>query len=519
MQRRRIGLILAGLIVLLVAAGGAGAQDADGSPAASAGDPSENRLTESSIVKIFSRRSLPDCQKPWTTQAPQEISGSGIVIEGNRILTNAHVAIYSHQLQVQGNEAGDKIGASIEAIAPGIDLAVLKLEDESFFATHPPIKRASALPELKSSVMAYGYPTGGNSLSITKGIVSRIEFTPYNYSVWGLRIQIDAAINPGNSGGPVLMGDQMIGLAFSTLGGTQNISYIIPNEEIELFLGSIRDGKYSGKPMLYDGFQTLENPALRKYLKLDKGVHGLIVSSPASSASDYPLRKWDLVTRIGDTAVDDEGMVRIQGDLRVGFAYMIQKISKDGRVPLTIVRGGKESRVSVPLSYSRQTLFKPLVGAYPSYFVFGPLVFSAATEDYFQSIVGGRESSSVYAWLSYRGSPLLTRRDEEPGFPGEELVVVSSPLFPDKLSQGYDNPIGEVVDSVNGIAIKNLRQLVQVIKDSREDFIVVDFAGSQTESLVFPRTETLAGTEGILNENGIRRQASQDLLDAWSDGK
>jgi hypothetical protein len=34
------------------------------------------------------------------------------------------------------------------------------------------------LPEVKDSVMVYGYPTGGSSLSITKGIVSRIEFAP-----------------------------------------------------------------------------------------------------------------------------------------------------------------------------------------------------------------------------------------------------------------------------------------------------------------------------------------------------
>ncbi len=120
------------------------------------------------------------------------------------------------------------------AIAPGIDLAVLQLDDPSFFDTHPPVARASKLPQIKDAVLAYGFPTGGSSLSITKGIVSRIEFASYNYPVSGLRIQIDAAINPGNSGGPAIAGDKMIGLAFSRLGGdTQNIGYIIPNEEVE----------------------------------------------------------------------------------------------------------------------------------------------------------------------------------------------------------------------------------------------------------------------------------------------
>src|SRR5438477_12889374 len=103
------------------------------------------------------------------------------------------------------------------------------------------------LPDAKDPVVVYGYPTGGTSLSVTKGIISRIEFTGYNLSVPGLRIQIDAAINPGNSGGPAVVGEEMAGIAFSRLGGgTQNIGYIIPSEEIELFLKDIADGKYDG---------------------------------------------------------------------------------------------------------------------------------------------------------------------------------------------------------------------------------------------------------------------------------
>jgi hypothetical protein len=143
------------------------------------------------------------------------VTGSGVIIEGKRILTNAHVVLYAGQIQVQANQAGDKIAATVVAIAPGIDLAVLKLDDESFFEKRPPIARASLLPEIKDTVLAYGFPAGGTSLSITKGIVSRIEFVPYNFPVSGLRIQIDAAINPGNSGGPTLAGDKMVGLAFA----------------------------------------------------------------------------------------------------------------------------------------------------------------------------------------------------------------------------------------------------------------------------------------------------------------
>ncbi|HEY5227868.1 MAG TPA: serine protease, partial [Opitutaceae bacterium] len=189
-------------------------------PARAADTPSST--IENSVVKVFSTARSPDVFRPWTKQPPSDFTGSGVVIEGKRILTNAHVVQYTSQVQIQANQAGDKITATVEYISPGIDLAVLKLDDESFFDTHPPLKRAGTLPSIKDAVLVYGYPTGGSSLSITKGIVSRIEFTFYNYPVSGLRIQLDAAINPGNSGGPALVDDKMVGLTFSHLGGAEN---------------------------------------------------------------------------------------------------------------------------------------------------------------------------------------------------------------------------------------------------------------------------------------------------------
>ena len=78
----------------------------------------------------------------------------------------------------------------------------------------------------------------------------------YNIGVSGLRIQIDAAINPGNSGGPAIADGKMIGLVFSHLVGSENIGYIIPNEEIELFLKDVAAGHPYGKPAMYDELQT-----------------------------------------------------------------------------------------------------------------------------------------------------------------------------------------------------------------------------------------------------------------------
>ena len=471
---------------------------------------------ENSVVKVFSTMRYPDFYRPWTKRAPSDATGSGVVIEGKRILSNAHVVQYASQVQVQANQAGDKISATVEFIAPGIDLAVLKLDDETFFDAHPPLTREKTLPDIKDAVMAYGYPEGGSSLSITKGIVSRIEFAPYNQPVSGLWIQIDAAINPGNSGGPVVVGDKMIGLAFSRFSSADNIGYIIPCEEIDLFLADIKDGRYDGKPAMFDDLQTLENPALRAFLKLDKAAEGIVVHRPDRTDAAYPLKEWDLITKIGDTPVDDQGMTKLGRNLRVRFQYLIQKIAKDEKVPLTVVRGGKTMQIDLPVPAKRAMLMPSLGGAYPSYFVYGPLVFSTATAEFASGLTRGCGEGGWMGMLSYMGSPLVKRLGEKAAFPGESLAVVSSPFFPHKLAAGYSNPMAQVVKSVNGIEIKNLNHLVEVLRDCKDEFVTFHFDLRGGEDPVFPRAEMLAATDDILTDNGVRSQGSPDTLAIWN---
>jgi len=478
-------------------------------------EPDRQPSIENSVVKVFSTMRYPDPFRPWTKQAPSEVTGSGVVIEGKRILTNAHVVLYASQVQIQANAAGDKVSASVVAIAPGIDLAVLQLDDPSFFDSHPAVSRAAKLPQIKDAVLAYGFPTGGNSLSITKGIVSRIEFVSYNYPVSGLRIQVDAAINPGNSGGPAIAGDKMIGLAFSKAGGdTQNIGYIIPNEEVELFLKDIADGRYDGKPAMYDDLQTLENPALREFLKLDKSVEGMVVHRPDKADGSYPLKEWDVITRIGDTAIDNQGMVKLDRDLRVSFGYLIQKLAVDDKLPLTVVRAGKTLKIELPVSAQHPTLITDLHGDYPSYFIYGPLVFSTATWQFISSF---ENNAGLLRMLGAVKSPLVTRTFDAPSPELEELVVVSSPFFPHKLAIGYSNPAGSVIYSVNGTRIKSLAHLVAVLRDLKDPFVTIEFDQKGGEALVFSRPAIVAATDDILTDNGVRAQGSPNMLSVWQE--
>src|SRR6516165_5742545 len=137
-------------------------------------EPPVDKNSARSVVKIIANQRHPELMRPWMKQAPQEVSGTGVVIEGDRILTSAYVVRYSTEVLVQ----------------------------------------------------------------------------------------VDAAINQGNSGGPAVIDDAMISVIFSHMQQGDNIGYIIPNEEIDLFLEDVADGRYDGKPAMYDILQYIQNDAL-----------------------------------------------------------------------------------------------------------------------------------------------------------------------------------------------------------------------------------------------------------------
>jgi hypothetical protein len=84
------------------------------------------------------------------------------------------------------------------------------------------------------------------------------------------------------------------------------------------------------------------------------------------------------------------------------------------------------------------------------------------------------------------------------------------------VSTGYSPVYGRAVKTVNGVPIKNLEHLVQVLRDSQDEYITFEFDCRFGETLVFSRKEITAATDEILTDNGIRSQGSEDVLAIWN---
>jgi len=464
---------------------------------------------EDSVVRVFASLRLPNPARPWAKQNPVDVMGTGVVIEGKKILTNAHVVYYATEVKVQGRQGGDRFEAKVETIGPGIDLATLTLEDETFFEKRPVMPRAAKRPAANAAVVLLGFSVGGNNLAVTRGVVSRIDYAAFQDLTQGLRIQVDASVTPGSSGGPALVDGKMVGLAFSQLGGAANGGYVIPNEEIDLYLEDVKDGRYDGKLRILDHYQKLDNEALRAKLGLTKSVRGIMVRKPGASDSAHPLREGDVVTQIGRVAIDNEGSVEFEENLRLPFTSLIPRLAKSGAIPISLIRDGKTLEVALPVTREDDRLIKPYHGQYPSYFVHGPLVFSPAIDEAVAMYMQNNPAAIL-------GSPLGTRDRDREAFPGEELVVVTAPLLAHKITRGYGDPFGQVVADVDGIKIKNLRHLVEVLRDGRGEFLTIRFFGEFSETMVFRRKAMEAATAELMSENGISRRGSDEFMAVWN---
>src|SRR5437588_10045460 len=123
-----------------------------------------------SVVKLFTVVKEPNYYKPWELSHQHASGGSACIVEGNRILTNAHVI--AHHLYVQALKPGDtrKYTARVLHVDHDTETALLTVDDPAFFADTLPV-RFGELPARNAKVTVYGFPIGGNELCITAGVV------------------------------------------------------------------------------------------------------------------------------------------------------------------------------------------------------------------------------------------------------------------------------------------------------------------------------------------------------------
>jgi len=460
---------------------------------------------QTSMVKIYTTYTRPNYHNPWNTETPKLISGSGCIIKGNRILTNAHVVSDQTFIQVRKYGQSEKYKAKVLALSHEVDLALLTVEEKKFFKEVKPLALGE-LPLAQEEVVVYGFPEGGDSLSLTKGVISRIEHQVYAHSaIKFLSIQIDAAINCGNSGGPVLNDDKIIGVAMQSLSDSENIGYIVPTPIIDHFLKDLEDGQYDGFPKVGIITQSMENEDLRNMYRLKKSDSGILVSSViVGSPAEGIIRLGDVITSIEGHDIANDGTVEFRHNARTNYSYFIQKHQIGKKASLKIIRDGKEQEVQITLDASTNNL--RLVPLYrydilPTYYIYSGLVFSLLTLDYLE--IWGE-------WTLYAPDDLvMLLHDGRPSVKGEEVINMIK-VLPHDVNNGYHDMADCIITEVNGKKVHNLKELIHIVgNDTERKFI--KFKTKKDKYIVLDREKAAKAHAEILEIYGVPADRSFDL--------
>ena len=469
---------------------------------------SEIRAIEDSVIKIYTTQSAPDYFTPWRLLNPRQSSGSGSVISGNQILTNAHVVANASYVQAQKHNDPRRYLARVTFISHEADLALITVDEPGFFSDLKALSIGD-LPAPLQEVSVYGYPIGGKSLSITKGILSRVEQQTYAHAgAYLLAGQIDAAINPGNSGGPVIVDQQIVGVVMQANSGgrAENLGYFVPPSMIRHVLADSEDGRNDGFPDLGFRTQTLDSPAAKKAYGLSDEQNGVLVIKVFDEApAQGKLKENDVILQIDDFDIAEDGSIRLSDDILTDYKHAIDLHHVGDSVAITYARNGEVRSTSLDArealdSYSLVT--GEQFDKIPEYYIYGGILFVPLNMNLIKR--WGND------WSRTAPVSLLQARNEWSSPDRRQLVVALQVMAAD-VNLGYHDWRNWIVDYVNDEPVRGFQHFADLIKYNSNDNVVME--NKNGYQLIINHQQAIASEAEILTRYRIPAAHSANLFD------
>ena len=458
---------------------------------------SEDMSVKKALVKVYTSHQLFDYLSPWQYGQSANSTATGFIIDGERIITNAHAVLNSKFLQVRKEGDSKKYKAVVKFTSEEYDLALVEIEDKSFFNGTVPLKLGT-LPEIQEKLTVYGYPLGGDKLSTTQGIVSRMEHNTYTLTNRKFLIgQTDAAINSGNSGGPVVSKGKVVGVAFAGLNSADNIGYFIPVNILNNFLEDIKDGKYDGSPLLGLEWLELESPSHRRMLGIEDKTGGILIKKVfKNSPFEGVLQKNDVLMKLDNYPVESDGTIEFRKNEKTDFTYVNQQKKYGDNLSYEIIRDKKTKTGQVKLEkkdIKYTVVTEVTIETPPSYMVYGGLLFEPLTSNYMAGVI--EKLGSVY--------------DREELYKDYKELVVLVRVLPFDVNLGYTDAVNQIIVKVNGEKYKDFKDFAQKVKNVKSGFII--FENDNGDEIVLDVKEVEEQREALMQNYNISSDMSDDI--------
>jgi S1-C subfamily serine protease len=436
-----------------------------------------SREAQASVVRILVTVQPEDYAMPWQSGDVDGVSGTGFVISEKRILTNAHMVSDAKFVEVQKHGDATRYKARVTFIGHDCDLAIVTVDDPAFFQDTIPLTFAGSTPSLNDEVEVFGYPLGGDRLSITRGVVSRIDYSVYSHSGIDshMVLQVDAAINPGNSGGPVLFNGRVIGVAFQGISDAENIGYAIPLPVVQHFLTDTEDGIYNGYPELGVSWLDMPNEALRKAYQVPRERTGILVYYTDPFGSGYGrLFPGDVLLSVDGHAIESDASIDLGDQNAVLFTELLERKQWGESVAFEVWRSNACATIVIPLTNPVDPfVYRNTYDRKPEYYIRAGLVFAPMTREFLLSVEGEAKRRNDQQLFYYS----LYAKTDELYHNIDEFVVLIARL-PHPINTYADSYINGILTNVNGVAVRNLRSVKSAMEAHTNVFHTLAFAGS-----------------------------------------
>ncbi|XRB10370.1 PDZ domain-containing protein [Pseudoscourfieldia marina] len=541
------------------------------------------------VVKLHVTSQRPDWLNPWQKRTAERSIGSGVLIKqagkawddsGFRLtkdesgkptaneqgfpddhifLTAAHVVADCTFVEVQMSNMTERHRGRVISVLHQADLALVAVrrnddgteEPDAFMNVEPlTIAPRDYLPPLRTPIHVVGFPVGGDELSVTEGVVSRVEVQTYSHGTSrALALTVDAAINSGNSGGPLIdvITGTILGVAFQSYAGTsyaENQGHAVPSSLCQRFVNAAlclgNDESMLAMPVLGVSLQLLQNNSLRTMIGLTKspkdvgknetylpGNVGVLVADVEQGSSvDELVRPGDILVELDGLPIASDSSVSYMDKKLEMVTYLHGKYAGDV-VKVKLLRGDgqaglEEKTFDIELKRHVPLVQRSQYDVKPSFVIYGGLLFQPLSLDFLHC--WGRDLKDAPAGLQQEFFYGVRRG-------GREEIVVLSQILSDEANTGYTfDSIGlEVVQAVNGVDVYSMSGFVECMDNAYQAYVDAPSRDTRFVRVELARGSTLSGAtpylvvldvsdlaesaERVSERYGVSRDRSPELPD------
>ncbi len=478
-----------------------------GTPAPTGAQPAPNQALvvpkpdrRPSVLRVNVTNQPWDFMRPWGKRSPYSRRAVGAVLPGNRVLVTGELVANANYLELEANEGGAKVPASIEVVDYEANLAILKADEPKFMENFEPMEFTTAT--VGDTVSVWQLENTGTVL-VTNGSLTTAEVSRYPIDDTPLLVyRATASLQFRDSSFtlPVVKENKLVGVVMRYDNATKSAE-IIPAPVIEHFLKDVAKPPYRGFARIGLSFSNTRDPQLRRYVGLKAGgpaggvyVTDVLTDGPAAKGG---IEVGDVLLRINGIPVDQDGNYNDPTYGKISLMHLVgTKHFVGDTLKVTALRKGelKEFEVAIARRTPESYTIEPyVIDRAPNFYVLGGLVLQELSRQYLKEWGSDwtKKAPEEFVFLDRQQGDLFKQQ-------GRKVVILSG-VLPSSVTVGYEELHHMVITKVNGMEIHRLADVPTALAQAVNGLHKIEFDGDP--SCIYLDAAAITAGDPVLMRN------------------